>query len=97
MFSANRAGMGTVGGRGARTDGVTQMWLDIGIVALLIFGIYSFAVLTGFEKRFLTRRTDRRAEDLYDQYGDSPRKQRRLARERDETRYDDAARPGSRR
>jgi hypothetical protein len=58
------------------------MWLDIGIVALLIVGIYSFAVLTGFERRTLTRRTNRRAEDMYDQHADSLRKQRRLAKER---------------
>ena len=71
------------------------MWLDIGIVALLIFGIYSFAVLTGFEKRVMTRKTDRRAEDLYDQYGDSLRKQRRYAREHGGAGHDDAAQPGS--
>jgi hypothetical protein len=81
MFAANRSGMGAIGGRGARADGVTHMWLDIGIVALLIVGIYCFAVLTGFERRSLTRRTNRRAEDMYDQYADSPRKQRRYARE----------------
>jgi hypothetical protein len=57
------------------------VWLDIGIGALMIIGIYCFAVLTGFEKRLLTRRSDRRAEDMYDQYSDSPRKQRRFARE----------------
>jgi hypothetical protein len=90
--------MGTVGGRRAREDEVTHMthiWLDIGIVALLIFGIYSFAVLTGFEKRVLTRKTDRRAEDMYDQYADSPRKQRQAARERGGTWQDGSPRPGS--
>ena len=91
--------MGTGGGRGARTDGVTHMWLDIVIVALFAAGIYSFAVLTGFEKRFLTRKTDRRAENLYDEYADSPRKQRRFAEEHGGTWKDDPAdtRPGSRR
>ena len=81
MLAATGAGMATVGGRGARTDGVTHMWLDIGIVVLLIVGIYCFTVLIGFERRSLTRRTNRRAEDMYDQYADSPRKQRRYARE----------------
>lgn len=57
------------------------MWLDIGIVALLIVGAYCFAVLTGFQTRLLTRRSDRRAEDMYEQSADSPRKQRRYARE----------------
>jgi hypothetical protein len=67
------------------------MWLDVGIVALLIFGVYAFAVLTGFEKRVMTRRTDRRAEDMYDQYAGSPRQQRRYAKEHGETWHDDPA------
>jgi hypothetical protein len=71
------------------------MWLDVGIVALLIFGVYAFAVLTGFEKRVMTRRTDRRAEDMYDQYADSSHKQRRFAKEHHETRQDDPAGHGS--
>ena len=56
-------------------------------------------MLTGFEKRFLTRKTDRRAENLYDEYADSPRKQRRFAEEHGGTWKDDPAdtRPGSRR
>jgi hypothetical protein len=57
------------------------MWLDIGIVALLIIGIYCFAVLIGFQTRMLARRSNRRAEDVYDQYADSPRKQHRSAQE----------------
>jgi hypothetical protein len=65
---------------------MAHIWLDIGIVVLLIIGVYSFAVLTGFEKRFLTRKTDRRAEDLYDHFADSPRKQRRAASEHDDAR-----------
>ena len=75
------------------------MWLDIVIVALFAAGIYSLAVLTGFEKRFLTRKTDRRAENLYDEYADSARKQRRFAEEHGGTWQDDPAdtRPGSRR
>jgi hypothetical protein len=57
------------------------MWLDLGIVALLLIGVYCFAVLTGFQTRLLTRRSNRRAEDMYDQYADSLRRQRRSARE----------------
>lgn len=75
--------------------GLIHVWLDIGIVALLIIGVYCFAVVTGFEKRLLTRKTDRQAEDMYDQYADSPRKQRRFAREHDGTGWDDPPRPGS--
>lgn len=77
MFAAKRAGMGAHGGRGARPDGVTRMWLDVVIVALFAVGIYCFAELVGWRTRMLTRKTDRRAEDMYDQYADSPHKRRR--------------------
>ena len=36
------------------------MWMDIGIVALLLFGVYAFAQLAGWETKALTRRTTRR-------------------------------------
>lgn len=62
-------------------NGVTQMWLDVAIVALFAAGIYSFAVLCGWQTRLLSRRTNRRAEDMYDDYGDSPRRERRLAKD----------------
>jgi hypothetical protein len=58
------------------------MWMDIGVVALLLFGVYAFTQLVGWERRNLTRRTMRRAEDMYGQYADSPRQQQRHARER---------------
>jgi prepilin signal peptidase PulO-like enzyme (type II secretory pathway) len=60
------------------------MWWEyvLGAVVLIVVG-YMFAVIVGFNTRRFTRRTDRRAEDLYDSYADSPREQRRLARERD--------------
>jgi hypothetical protein len=56
------------------------MWLDVVIVALFVLGIYSFAVLCGWQTHLLSRRTNRRAEDMYDEYADSPHKQRRLAK-----------------
>jgi hypothetical protein len=59
------------------------MWLDVVIVALFVVGIYSFAVLCGWQTRLLSRRSNRRAEDMYDDYADSPRRQRRLANEHD--------------
>ena len=52
------------------------MWMDIGIVALLLVGVYCFIELVGWRTRMLTSRTTRRAEDMYDQYADSPSKQR---------------------
>jgi hypothetical protein len=57
------------------------MWLDIGIVALMLFGAYAFAQLVGWRTRGLTRRSNRTAEDMYDQFADSPRQQKRYARQ----------------
>jgi hypothetical protein len=57
------------------------MWLDIGIVALMLFGIYAFVTLTGWQTRWLSRRTGRTAESMYDQFSGPPRKQRRYASE----------------
>ena len=58
------------------------MWWEYVIVAaVLLFGIYAFLVLTGFETRILSRRTTRRAESMYASYADSPRKQRQYARQ----------------
>jgi hypothetical protein len=71
------------------------MWLDVVIVALFVVGIYCFAVLTGFQTRMLARRSNRRAEDMYAQYADSPHKQRPSAKEHGGTWQDDPARPGS--
>jgi hypothetical protein len=71
------------------------MWMDIGIVALLLFGVYAFTVLVGWERRSLTRRTMRRAEDMYGQYADSPRQQRRDARERAGEQRDEPAKDPS--
>jgi hypothetical protein len=52
-------------------------WVDIVVVLLFIFGIYGFATLAGFNTRWLTRKTDRRAEDLYDEYGDPQQRRHR--------------------
>jgi hypothetical protein len=57
------------------------MWADIGIAALLLVGVYCFLSLVGWRTRAMTRRTYRRAEDLYDRFADSPREQRKYARE----------------
>jgi len=50
-------------------------WQDLIIVALFALGIYGFVMLVRTMTRQLTRKTDRRAEDLYDQFG-SPRKEK---------------------
>jgi hypothetical protein len=56
-------------------------WQYIIIAAVILFGIYGFLTLTSFETRMLSRRTNRRAADLYPRYADSLRKQRRYAKE----------------
>ena len=56
-------------------------WQYIIIAAVILFGIYGFLTLTSFETRVLSRRTTRRAADLYPRYADSLRKQRRYAKE----------------
>jgi len=58
------------------------MWINIGIVALLLVGVYCFIELVGWRTRLLTSRTERRAEDTYDQYADSPGQQRPYASKR---------------
>jgi hypothetical protein len=66
------------------------MLADIGIAVLLLVGVYCFLALVGFRTSLLTRRSTRRAEDLYGQFADSPRQQRKYARERGGTWKDDA-------
>jgi hypothetical protein len=62
-------------------------WLDdIVIPALFILGIYCFVAFVGFRTRMLTRKTTRTAEDLYDRYADSLRKQQKYARDHGGTR-----------
>ena len=56
-------------------------WQIIVIVAVLIFMIYLFTVIVGHRTRLLTRKTDRTAENMYDNYADSSSKQRQYARE----------------
>lgn len=57
-------------------------WMDYIVVpAVLILGIYGFLVLVGFQKRVMTRKTDRSAESMYGNYADPPPKQRRHGRQ----------------
>ena len=54
---------------------ITVWWQYIIVVALLALGIYGFVVLVRTMTRQLTRKTDRRAEDMYDEFG-SARKEK---------------------
>jgi hypothetical protein len=55
-------------------------WEYLVAAAVVIVAVYGFSLLTGFETRMLSRRTDRSAESMYGNYADSARKQRRHAR-----------------
>lgn len=53
---------------------INMRWVDIVVVALMAFGIYGFATLVGFHTHRLTDKTDRRAEDMYDEFADPQRR-----------------------
>ncbi len=55
-------------------------WEYLIFAAAVLLAIWGFASLVGLETRFLTRRTDRTAENMYRQFTDPPRKQRGFAR-----------------
>ena len=63
-----------------KVEGVTRevvinmWWIYIVMPILFALAIYGFISWTGVQKRFLTRKTDHRAEDMYDAFarGDHP-------------------------
>jgi hypothetical protein len=56
-------------------------WLDIVIPVLMILAVYGFLLIVGVNVKWLTRRSYNTVDDVYDRYADSPRKQRKYARE----------------
>jgi hypothetical protein len=56
-------------------------WETILFLIAVGVAIWGFISMVGVRTRFLTRKTTRSAQDLYENYADSPRKQRRYARE----------------
>ena len=50
-------------------------WQDILVVAVIALGIYGFVVLARYTTQQMTRKTDRTAEDMYDEF-DSARKEK---------------------
>ena len=59
---------------------VNMWWTTIIVVALLAFGIVGFVSMVRLFEQRLTSETTRRAEDMYDQYADSPRQRHRRLR-----------------
>jgi hypothetical protein len=53
---------------------ISMWWIYIVMPTLFALAIYGFISWTGVEKRFLARKTDRTAEDMYDEFarGDRP-------------------------
>jgi hypothetical protein len=45
-------------------------WSDLVVTAVLLLGIYAFVRLVLFRARMMSRKTDRRREDTYDNYRD---------------------------
>jgi hypothetical protein len=70
--------------KNSSSDGikVIQMpwWEALLFFAAVILAIWGFVSIVGLDTRFLSRRTDRTAKDMYDEFADSPGKQRRYAR-----------------
>jgi hypothetical protein len=57
-------------------------WWEVTLFfAAVILAIWGFASLVGVRTPSLTRHTDRTAQDMYEQFADSPRKQRKYARQ----------------
>ncbi len=54
---------------------IVVWWQGIIIVAVIALGIYGFVVFTRFMARQMTRKTARRAEDMYNEFG-SARKEK---------------------
>jgi hypothetical protein len=50
-------------------------WQYIIIVAVIALGIYGFVTFTRYMTHQMTHKTDRRAEDMYDEFG-SARKEK---------------------
>jgi len=53
-------------------------WGTVLFLAVVVLAIWGFMSIVGFRTRTLTRKTDRRAEDLYADYADPPRGQHRF-------------------
>jgi hypothetical protein len=57
------------------------VWIYVIVVAVLGFGIYAFLSITGVQARWLSHRSSKTAESMYDNHGNPAREQRRYARQ----------------
>jgi hypothetical protein len=56
-------------------------WIYIVMPALLAVAVYGVILMTRGQVRALSRKSTRTAEDLYEDYADTPRQQRRYAKQ----------------
>jgi len=59
----------------------TVWWIYIVMPALLAVAVYGVILMTRGQVRALSRKSTRTAEDLYEDYADTPRQQRRYAKQ----------------
>ena len=52
-------------------------WINIVIPILMALGVYGFLRIVGVQTSWLTRKTHRRAEDMYDEFAGPPGKRHR--------------------
>ena len=70
-------GPGRGQGKGSLAEVITVWWQYIIIVAVLALGIYGFVVFVRYMTQQMTRKTDRKAEDMYDEFGSARKEKNR--------------------
>jgi len=71
------------------------MWIDVVAGVVLLFGVYAFVEVTGVRTRWMSRRSERTAESLYENFADSKRAQHRYAKRHSGTWPDGSGRHGT--
>jgi hypothetical protein len=56
---------------------INMWWINIVVPILMALGVYGFLAIIGVHTSWLTRKTDRRAEDMYDEFAYPPGKRHR--------------------
>jgi hypothetical protein len=63
--------------RSSPVEVITMWWQYIIIVAVMALAIYGFVALVRYMTQQMTRKTDRRAEDMYDEFGSARKEKHR--------------------
>jgi hypothetical protein len=75
VFATGWAGMPLR--RHSPVEVITAWWQYIIVVAVLALGVYGFVVLAGYMTQQMSRKTDRRAEDMYREFDSARNKKDR--------------------